>query len=94
METTLPVFNSPCPQQGNAVKDFIAERRKPSGEFTTLTHRRARALPLQTQCYCGENSSQRDHSMPVLYSPRCIGVHPPSATFAGHDSSVGHSAPS
>ena len=56
METTLPVFNSPCPQQGNAVKDFIAERRKPSGEFMTLTHRRARALPLKIRCCCGEKS--------------------------------------
>jgi hypothetical protein len=42
-----------CPQD-NAVMDLVAERRKPSGEFTTHTHRRARALPLQTQRLCRE----------------------------------------
>jgi hypothetical protein len=39
---------------GNAVKHFEAERREPSGESITQTHRRARALPLQTQRFSGE----------------------------------------
>ena len=39
---------------GNAVKHFEAERREPSGESMTQTHRRARALPLQTQRFAGK----------------------------------------
>ena len=43
-------FDSPA---SHAEKDLAAERRKPSGEFITQTHRRARALPLQTATRVG-----------------------------------------
>ncbi len=38
---------------GNEVAHFEAERREPSGESMAQTHRRARALPLQTQRFAG-----------------------------------------
>ncbi len=38
--------------------DLVAERRKPSGEFKTHTHRRARALQLQTQRFRREEHLQ------------------------------------
>lgn len=38
--------------RGDDVKNFVAERRKPPGEFNTQTHQRARALPLQTRRFC------------------------------------------
>ena len=43
-----------CPEWGNAVKHFVAERREPSGELMPQTHRRACALPLQRPRFEGE----------------------------------------
>ena len=65
---------------GNAVKDFIAERRKPSGVFMTQTHRRARALPLETLCFCGEKSftalSLRDAGVVLFWTVCRVTVCP------------------